>query len=193
MQVNVTRRIVDPTDPLGFRVNTGGGGDCARCGALLRPRERATEKRHLLEAAVSEKIEIKISDSVTQGVSYFYAEVQRLKALLVALERDDALPLFFCIDEIFRGTNNRERLIGSRAYIYALVNKQGVGLISTHDLELVKLADEMPVITNYHFRDDLVAGAMTFDYLLHPGPCPTTNALKVMRNAGLPVSIQEQP
>lgn len=136
---------------------------------------------------------IKISDSVTQGVSYFYAEVQRLKALLVALERDDRLPLFFCIDEIFRGTNNRERLIGSRAYIYALVNKQGVGLISTHDLELVKLADEMPAITNYHFRDDLVDGAMTFDYRIHPGPCPTTNALKVMRNAGLPVSIQEQP
>ncbi len=134
---------------------------------------------------------IKISDSVTKGVSYFYAEVQRLKALLDALEQTHVLPLFFCIDEIFRGTNNRERLIGSRAYIRALVNKHGTGLISTHDLELVKLADEMPAITNYHFRDDLVDGAMTFDYRLHRGPCPTTNALKVMRNAGLPVPIEE--
>ncbi|MCX6046028.1 MAG: hypothetical protein NT075_13035 [Chloroflexi bacterium] len=134
---------------------------------------------------------IKINDSVTKGVSYFYAEVQRLKALLDALEEIDALPLFFCIDEIFRGTNNRERLSGSRAYIRALVNKHGTGLISTHDLELVKLADEMLAITNYHFRDDLVDGTMTFDYRLHPGPCPTTNALKVMRNAGLPVPIEE--
>lgn len=134
---------------------------------------------------------IKISDSVTKGVSYFYAEVKRLKALLTELERTDALPLFFCIDEIFRGTNNRERLIGSRAYIQSLVGKHGAGLISTHDLELVKLADEMAAITNYHFRDDLVNGAMTFDYRLHPGPCPTTNALKVMRNAGLPVPVDE--
>ncbi|MDQ3249561.1 MAG: MutS family DNA mismatch repair protein [Chloroflexota bacterium] len=132
---------------------------------------------------------IKISDSVTKGVSYFYAEVKRLKTLLDELERSDALPLFFCIDEIFRGTNNRERLIGSRAYIRQLVDKHGVGLISTHDLELVKLADELPAITNYHFRDEIVDGAMTFDYRLHPGPCPTTNALKVMRNAGLPVPV----
>ena len=130
---------------------------------------------------------IKISDSVTQGVSFFYAEVKRLKRLLDELERGDTLPLFFCIDEIFRGTNNRERLIGSRSYIRQLVDKHGVGLISTHDLELVKLAEELPAITNYHFRDDVVNGQMVFDYKLHLGPCPTTNALKVMRNAGLPV------
>jgi len=136
---------------------------------------------------------IKISDSVTQGVSYFYAEVQRLKILLDELEGDHPLPLFFCIDEIFRGTNNRERLLGSRAYIRALVEKHGVGLISTHDLELVHLADELPAITNYHFRDDIIDGAMTFDYTLYHGPCPTTNALKVMRNAGLPVQLAEEP
>ncbi|MFN8441578.1 MAG: hypothetical protein U0175_12440 [Caldilineaceae bacterium] len=130
---------------------------------------------------------IKISDSVTQGVSFFYAEVKRLKRLLDELEQTKSLPLFFCIDEIFRGTNNRERLIGSRSYIRQLVGKHGIGVISTHDLELVKLADELPSIINYHFRDEIVDGAMVFDYKLHPGPCPTTNALKVMRNAGLPV------
>lgn len=130
---------------------------------------------------------IKISDSVTQGVSFFYAEVKRLKRLLDELERTESLPLFFCIDEIFRGTNNRERLIGSRSYIRQLVSKHGIGVISTHDLELVKLAEELPSITNYHFRDEIVDGEMVFDYKLHPGPCPTTNALKVMRNAGLPV------
>lgn len=156
----------------------------AYAGGVVDAHELALERFRLFTC-------IKISDSVTKGVSYFYAEVQRLKTLLDALEQTDALPLFFCIDEIFRGTNNRERLSGSRAYIRALVNKHGTGLISTHDLELVKLADEMPAITNYHFRDDLVDGAMTFDYRLHPGPCPTTNALKVMRNAGLPVPIEE--
>jgi DNA mismatch repair ATPase MutS len=130
---------------------------------------------------------IKVSDSVTNGVSYFYAEVQRLKALLTVLETPHPLPLFFAIDEIFRGTNNRERLLGSRAYIHALINQRGVGLIATHDLELVKLADTLPAIRNYHFRDDIVAGRMVFDYLLRPGPSPTTNALKIMHSAGLPI------
>jgi hypothetical protein len=133
---------------------------------------------------------IKVSDSVTDGVSYFYAEVKRLKALLNALQQQDALPLFFLIDEIFRGTNNRERLIGSRAYIQALVHQNGVGLIATHDLELIKLADELPKIKNYHFEESIIDRQMIFDYKLRPGPSPTTNALKIMAMEGLPVPPQ---
>jgi len=155
---------------------------------------------------------IKVSDSVTDGISYFYAEVQRLKALLDALatpiipqqsfvphfsvqkwdktllDKSMELPLFFAIDEIFRGTNNRERLIGSRAYIRALVGQRGIGLISTHDLELVKLEEEVAGVTNYHFRDEIVEGRMEFDYQLRPGPSPTTNALRIMALEGLPVA-----
>jgi DNA mismatch repair ATPase MutS len=130
---------------------------------------------------------IRISDSVTDGVSYFYAEVKCLKALLTALREEDSLPLFYFIDEIFRGTNNRERLIGSQAYIQALAGNRGVGLISTHDLELVNLADKLEGLCNYHFRDDVVDGRMIFNYQLHSGPSPTTNALKIMRLEGLPV------
>jgi len=130
---------------------------------------------------------IKVTDSVTNGISYFYAEVKRLRALLAALHNEQAAPLFFLIDEIFRGTNNRERFIGSRAYIRALAGRRGVGLISTHDLELAKLADELPAIHNYHFKDDVSGDRMTFDYRLQPGPCPTTNALKIMAREGLPV------
>jgi ABC-type multidrug transport system fused ATPase/permease subunit len=130
---------------------------------------------------------IQVTDSVIDGISYFYAEVKRLKALLEELEREHALPLFWLVDEIFRGTNNRERLLGSRALIRALVEKRGVGLIATHDLDLTRLADEIPCIRNYHFRDAVVEDRMAFDYTLHSGPCPTTNALKIMHMEGLPV------
>jgi hypothetical protein len=143
---------------------------------------------------------MEVSDSVTDGISYFYAEVRRLKALLAELEAPDPLPLLFFIDEIFRGTNNRERLIGSQAYVRALVGKHGAGLIATHDLQLaslrVRLADapaESPsaALVNYHFRDHVEDGRMVFDYVLHPGPSPTTNALKIMRLEGLPVPESE--
>jgi DNA mismatch repair ATPase MutS len=128
---------------------------------------------------------LSVSDSVTDGISYFYAEVKRLKRLLDTLNADDPLPLMHLVDEIFRGTNNRERFIGSRAYIRTLVGGNGFGIIATHDLELVKLADELSGVKNYHFREEVVAGKMVFDYQLRSGPCPTTNALKIMQAEGL--------
>lgn len=130
---------------------------------------------------------IRISDSVTEGFSYFFAEVKRLKALLTAVESGDNMPLFFLIDEIFKGTNNRERRIGSEAYISALVGHNCLGVISTHDLELVTLADMLPGIRNHHFKEDVLDGVMVFDYILREGPCPTTNALKIMQMEGLPI------
>lgn len=135
---------------------------------------------------------INVVDSVHEGLSHFYAEVQRLKELLEALnDVESDTPLFNLIDEIFRGTNNRERLIGSRAFIRALAGRRAVSLISTHDLELTQLEEEIPELSNYHFREDVSGGRMTFDYTLRNGPCPTTNALKIMRQAGLPVGEME--
>ena len=132
---------------------------------------------------------IKVSDSVQDGLSYFYAEVKRLQALLAATEVKDDLPVLFLIDEIFRGTNSRERLIGSRSYIRTLSQLRTMGLVATHDLELIKLADEIPAVTNYHFREEVFDSKMVFDYRLRSGPCPTTNALKIMRLEGLPVEL----
>ncbi|HEX6730239.1 MAG TPA: hypothetical protein VF074_09525, partial [Pyrinomonadaceae bacterium] len=130
---------------------------------------------------------IKVSDSVQDGLSYFYAEVKRLQALLAAAKADDPWPVLFLIDEIFRGTNSRERLIGSRSYIRELAKGPSVGLVATHDLELIKLADEIEGVTNLHFREEVSDGRMVFDYRLRSGPCPTTNALTIMRLEGLPV------
>jgi len=130
---------------------------------------------------------INVTDSLTDGISYFYAEVKRLKALLDAYQEGNYLPVFFLIDEIFRGTNNKERHIGSRAYVRALVGGRGTGVISTHDLTLVHLESDSEHVQNYHFREQVLDGRMVFDYKLHPGPCPTTNALKIMELEGLPV------
>ena len=129
---------------------------------------------------------IKVSDSVTDGISYFYAEVKRLKTLLNEIE-ESKYPIMFLIDEIFRGTNNIERLKGSSAYIKKLAGTNSAGAIATHDLELVKLSEEISKVRNYHFKEDIKNGRMVFDYILNAGPCPTTNALKIMKLEGLPV------
>jgi len=130
---------------------------------------------------------IRIRDSLTDGYSYFYAEVKCLKSLLGKLDQGDELPVLYLVDEIFRGTNNRERLSGSRAYLRSANGKNGIGLLATHDLELAGLADESPNVVNYHFRDQVQQGRLIFDYKIQPGPSPTTNALKIMQMEGLPV------
>jgi MutS-like protein len=133
---------------------------------------------------------IRVNDSLDAGMSFFYAEVKRLKAILEATEDRTAPPVFFLIDEIFKGTNNRERLIGSRAYIKALSTGNGFGLVSTHDLELTDLEKEVASLANAHFQETVSGGALHFDYQLRPGPCPTTNALRIMQLEGLPVPGQ---
>ncbi len=136
---------------------------------------------------------IRISDSLNDGISYFYSEVKRLKNLLAESEKPDDLPLLFLIDEIFKGTNNRERLIGSRSYIRALAELHNPGIISTHDLELVELSDEISILKNFHFQEHIEEGRMIFDYKIRTGPCPTTNALKIMELEGLPVNGKNKP
>ena len=73
----------------------------------------------------------------------------------------------------------------------ALAGQEGVGFVATHDLELARLPNELPQVLNYHFRDQVCEGRMAFDYILRPGPCPTTNALAIMALEGLPVPAAE--
>lgn len=134
---------------------------------------------------------IKVTDSVTDGISYFYAEVKRLKDLLDKANVECSKPLLFLIDEIFSGTNNKERSIGSRAYIKTLADLEVCGAVATHDLNLINLEKDIKCVTNFHFREDIFNGKMVFDYKLHPGPCPTTNAIRVMQLAGLPISFEQ--
>ncbi len=130
---------------------------------------------------------IRVDDSLEAGLSFFYAEVKRLKSLLDATTDRSSAPVVFLIDEIFKGTNNRERLIGSRSFITALSQGNGFGLVTTHDLELTDLDKTVPGLRNTHFQETVAAGALQFDYKLRPGPCPTTNALRIMELEGLPV------
>ena len=130
---------------------------------------------------------IRVTDALDEGLSYFYAEVKRLKVILDAVRSPRHHPVLFLIDEIYRGTNNRERLAGSEAFVRALQQSRGLGIISTHDLELTGLASGNGHIRNAHFQETVQEGTLHFDYQLRTGPCPTTNALRIMAQEGLPV------
>jgi ABC-type branched-subunit amino acid transport system ATPase component len=126
-----------------------------------------------------------VHDSLEQGLSRFYAEARRLGQLLrMAQERSD---VFFLIDEILSGTNNRERLQGSKSLVQALSQTQATGLVTTHDLELAQLEGSVRGLINQHFTDQFAGGELRFDHRLRGGPSQTTNALAILAREGLPV------
>ncbi|MCB0364902.1 MAG: hypothetical protein H6624_05145 [Bdellovibrionaceae bacterium] len=132
---------------------------------------------------------LQIRDSLEDGYSSFYYEVKRVKQVIE--QATEGQSFLYLIDEIFRGTNNRERLLGSQAVIRKLLESpRALGMITTHDLELTQLESEFPQLANGHFRDEVKEGSsgLHFSYLYHPGPCPTTNALKIMAAEGLPIT-----
>jgi MutS domain V len=131
---------------------------------------------------------MRVRDSLEQGVSYFYAEVRRLKKVLDAAAAVKGQALFL-LDEILTGTNTRERHLASREVLKLLLATGAIGAITTHDLSLAELAREYPGrVCNVHFRDHVEDGRMTFDYRLREGVVDTTNALRVMALAGIPIS-----
>lgn len=136
---------------------------------------------------------IRIEDSLAEGVSYFYAEVQRLKLLLEAVAASDR-PVLFLLDEILKGTNSRERLIACKAMVQYLIDQGASGLITTHDLELLALEEAHPdAIAKYHFQEQIQDDKMFFDYRIKTGELTSTNALRVMRHAGVPLTFENDP
>jgi hypothetical protein len=143
---------------------------------------------------------IRVQDSLARGVSYFMAELERLKQIVDAAQRaaaDEDVTLLFLLDEILHGTNTAERRIAARRVIRHLVDSGTVGAVTTHDLELA----EEPVLRPYarlvhfqeRFSDDDDGSRLEFDYRLREGLATSTNALKLMRLVGLPGESAEQP
>ncbi len=129
---------------------------------------------------------IRVSDDLEHGISYFYAEVQALSQLYSRVQQGE--PIFYLIDEVFRGTNNQERLQGARDLLCALVaHPNAYGFITTHDLLLAEFVATQAHMCNVHFRDEVQDQRMIFDYRLREGAGTTTNALRIMALAGLPI------
>ncbi len=129
---------------------------------------------------------IRIQDSLQAGASRFYAEITRLRQIVELTEGE--LPVLFLLDEILHGTNSHDRLIGAEGVVRGLIERGAIGLVTTHDLALARIADELaPHAANVHFEDHLEGGKMSFDYQLRPGIVQRSNALELMRSVGLEV------
>jgi DNA mismatch repair ATPase MutS len=133
---------------------------------------------------------IRVTDSLHEGVSRFYAEILRLRQILD--EASGAVPgrapLLFLIDEFMHGTNSHDRRIGAEAMVRGLVQRGAIGLITTHDLALADIAQGLgDRAANVHFEDRVENGRIEFDYTMRPGVVRKSNAIELMRSVGLEV------
>jgi hypothetical protein len=140
---------------------------------------------------------VRIQDSLEYGVSYFMAELRRLKQVVETATREQAegaRQTLFLLDEILHGTNTVERQIAARSILHYLLQHGATGAVSTHDLSLADATEIASASDRAHFTEDFTRGpdgpAMRFDYRLRPGLATSTNALKLMELLGLPVEEQ---
>ncbi len=140
-------------------------------------------------APLAVRTSMRISDSLDEGVSHFYAEIRKLSGVLKAVGGD--VPVFFLLDEILHGTNSRERQIGARWVLAELLEKGAIGAVSTHDSGLCELPSPlMERVRQVHLRETVENEEMTFDYLLRDGPVRSGNALRLMRSLGIDVPLE---
>ncbi len=126
---------------------------------------------------------IRVNDDLSQGVSTFYAELLRIKSMIEYTEKK--LPMLACIDEIFKGTNVNDRVLGAKEAICRLTNEHSITLVTTHDFQLCDMVDENPNIKNAHFEEHYVGDEIKFDFKLRKGRTHTTNAKYLLRLAGI--------
>lgn len=126
---------------------------------------------------------IRTMDSLEEGHSRFMAEILRLKQIL-----ELPAPSLFLLDELLHGTNSHDRALGSEGLVRGLLERGAIGLVTTHDLSLAKVAEQLaPAAANVHFEDRLENGRLVFDYKMRKGVVTRSNALDLMRAVGLKI------
>lgn len=126
---------------------------------------------------------MRVNDDLKESISSFYAELLRIEEIIKATKDDK--PIFYLLDEIFKGTNSMDRHKGAEILLKQLMKRNTLGLVSTHDLELTDMEKTHKGVINYHFKEYYDDNKLKFDYKLRRGYSTTQNALYLMRMIGI--------
>ena len=128
-------------------------------------------------------VSMRLSDSLSDSESYFFAEIKRLKQIMEALEET---PAFVLLDEILRGTNSDDKRNGTIEVVKKVIAKKAIGAIATHDIEVCLTTNDYPnVLTNKCFEVEIHNDELHFDYKLRDGICQNRSATFLMKKMGV--------
>ena len=129
---------------------------------------------------------LKTTDSLMKNESYFYAELKRLQAIIQMLEKKENVMVF--LDEILKGTNSKDKELGSIALLEQLIKLNAYGIIATHDLNLAKVSIRFAEHTeNLRFEAEIKQDKLFFDYKIKPGIAQNLNATFLMKRMGITI------
>ena len=129
---------------------------------------------------------MRVMDDVSGGISTFYAEILRIKGMAEYIQADNEVPALCLIDEIFKGTNSADRIVGASEALTKLSAGNSIVIVTTHDFELCELKNnDGKEVTNYHFEEYYENDVLKFDYKIKDGRCTTRNAMAILKMAGL--------
>lgn len=127
---------------------------------------------------------VRTNDSLQKSESYFFAELKRFKSIIDRLEKGEKL--FVIVDEMLRGTNSRDKHLGSEALTKQMIKLGASGLIATHDIALGELVQTYSDnIKNQRFEVEIEDNKLVFDYILKPGISQNLNAVFLMKKMGI--------
>ena len=130
---------------------------------------------------------IRTSDSVADGISTFYAELLRIKEMVDCADKKESAVYF--IDEIFKGTNSKDRIVCAKETIGRLTGEDSIVFVTTHDFELCSADFSGVTPINLHFCEHYENDEIRFDYKLKEGMCKTTNAKELLKMVGISKEI----
>lgn len=127
---------------------------------------------------------MRATDSLVDHQSYFYAELSRLKGIMEQVRSNK--PMLVLLDEILRGTNSRDKQVGSIGLLKQFVAFDVLVMLASHDVVLGELEKKFPkAIRNYCFESEIENEALRFDYKLHQGVAHKANASFLMQQMGI--------
>ncbi|MEE9349230.1 MAG: DNA mismatch repair protein MutS [Flavobacteriaceae bacterium] len=125
---------------------------------------------------------MRTSDSLSDDESYFFSELKRLKFIIDEIDPTKNKPEYFIIlDEILKGTNSKDKAIGSRKFVEKLVKSNATGIIATHDLSLCEITKDLKQVKNHYFDAEIINDELHFDYTFKEGICQNMNASFLLR------------
>ncbi len=126
---------------------------------------------------------MRTSDDLNIESSYFFAELKRLRFIMDAIERGEKV--FIVLDEILKGTNSKDKAIGSAKFLEKLQRLGAKGIIATHDLSLCELAEKSEKYENWYFDSTISGNEISFDYKINRGICQNMNASFLLKKMAL--------
>ena len=128
-------------------------------------------------------VSMRLADSLSDGKSYFFAEINCIQQIVKTLESERC---FVLLDEVLRGTNSEDKQQGTIKIVERLLSLQALGVLATHDIEVCNLSEQYPQqLQNKCFESIIENGELTFDYKLRDGVCKNKNATFLMKKLGI--------